>query len=461
MKKPLLVLTALSIGLSSIITPVPATAALPLTVNNEQLPSLAPMLEQVTPAVVSIAVEGKQVSSQRLPDAFKYFFGPDFPTEQMKERPFRGLGSGVVINADKGHVVTNYHVIDGADTIRVKLHDGREYDAELIGGDEMSDIALLKLEKAKNLTQVKLADSDKLRVGDFSVAIGNPFGLGQTVTSGIVSALGRSGLNIENFENFIQTDAAINSGNSGGALVNLRGELIGINTAILGPNGGNIGIGFAIPSNMMKNLTDQILEFGEVKRGMLGVQGGEVTSELAEALGYESSKGAFVSQVMPDSAAEKAGLQAGDIIVAINGRKIDTFSELRAKVATLGAGKTIELDVIRDGKNKSFDVTLGEANEAKTQAKKLHDGLTGAELTNTTESDPIEGVKVASVEKGSRAEAYELKKGDIIVGVNRTRIHNIAELRAILEDEPSVLAMNIQRGEKPVSGCKINFIINQ
>lgn len=448
MKKPLLVLTALSIGISSIITPLPSAAALPVAVNSQQLPSLAPMLEQVTPAVVSIDVEGKQVSRQSLPESFKFFFGPDFPTEQLRERPFRGLGSGVIIDADKGYVVTNYHVINGADKIRVKLHDGREYDAELIGGDEMSDIALLKLEEAKQLTEVKLADSDTLRVGDFAVAIGNPFGLGQTVTSGIVSALGRSGLNIENFENFIQTDAAINSGNSGGALVNLNGELIGINTAILGPGGGNIGIGFAIPANMMKNLTDQILEFGEVKRGMLGVQGGEITSELAEALGYESSKGAFVSQVVPDSAADKAGLQAGDIIVAINGRTISTFGELRAKIATLGAGKEVELDVIRDGRKKSFDVTLGEANEIKTQAKKLHDGLSGAELTNTNDSDPVQGVKVASVEKGSRAEAYQLEANDVIIGVNRKRVRNLADLRAILDKEPRVLALNIQRGDR-------------
>jgi serine protease Do len=448
MKKPLLFLNALSIGISSIITPLPATAALPLAVNSQQLPSLAPMLEQVTPAVVSIDVEGKQVSRQSLPESFKFFFGPDFPTEQLRERPFRGLGSGVVIDASKGYIVTNYHVINGADKIRVKLHDGREYDAELIGGDEMSDVALLKLEEAKQLTEVKLADSDALRVGDFAVAIGNPFGLGQTVTSGIVSALGRSGLNIENFENFIQTDAAINSGNSGGALVNLNGELIGINTAILGPNGGNIGIGFAIPANMMKNLTDQILEFGEVKRGMLGVQGGEITSELAEALGYESSRGAFISQVVPDSAADKAGLQAGDIITAINGRDISTFGELRAKIATLGAGKEIELDVIRDGNKKSFDVTLGEANEIKTQAKKLHDGLSGAELTNTNNSDPVKGVKVASVEKGSRAEAYQLEAGDVIIAVNRQRINNLADLRAILDKEPRVLALNIQRGDR-------------
>ncbi|EKA7352677.1 DegQ family serine endoprotease [Vibrio vulnificus] len=450
MKKPLLVLTALSLSLSSALAPLPATAALPFSVSGQVLPSLAPMLERVTPAVVSIAVEGKQVERSRIPDQFQFFFGPDFPTEQVRERPFRGLGSGVIINANKGYIVTNYHVIKGADEIRIQLHDGREYDAELIGGDEMSDIALLKVDGAKDLTEIKLADSDKLRVGDFSVAIGNPFGLGQTVTSGIVSALGRSGLNIENFENFIQTDAAINSGNSGGALVNLNGELIGINTAILGPNGGNVGIGFAIPSNMMKNLTDQILEFGEVKRGMLGVQGGEITSELAEALGYNSSKGAFVSQVVPDSAADKAGIKAGDIIVSLNGKKIDTFSELRAKIATLGAGKEIELGVVRDGKDKRFDVTLGESQQTKAKADKMHEGLAGAELANTTSDDRIAGVKVINVADKSPAAQYQLQKDDIIIGVNRQRVKNLADFRAIVEKQTGVLALNIQRGERTI-----------
>ncbi|MFC5078687.1 Periplasmic serine endoprotease DegP precursor [Vibrio thalassae] len=450
MKKPFLVLTVLSLSLSSIIAPLPATAALPLSVDGEQLPSLAPMLEKVTPAVVSIAVEGTQVSRQSLPEQYRFFFGPDFPTEQLQERPFRGLGSGVVVDADKGYIVTNYHVINGAEEIRIKLHDGKEYDAELVGGDEMSDVALLKVDDAKNLTEIKIADSDQLRVGDFTVAIGNPFGLGQTVTSGIVSALGRSGLNLENFENFIQTDAAINSGNSGGALVNLKGELIGINTAILGPNGGNVGIGFAIPSNMMKSLTEQIIEYGEVKRGMLGVQGGEVTSELAEALGYDSSKGAFVSQVVPDSAADKAGLEAGDIIISVNGKNISTFSELRAKVATLGAGKTIKLGIVRDGKEKSFDVTLTEAAKTITKADKLHEGLTGAEFANTDKNDPVEGVKVKSVAEGSPAAQYQLEQGDIIIGVNRSRVKNVGELRKILEKKPGVLALNIQRGDRTI-----------
>ncbi|MDO6499738.1 Do family serine endopeptidase [Photobacterium sanguinicancri] len=447
MKKPLLAFSILALGISSVIAPITATAALPLSVNNQQVPSLAPMLEQVTPAVVSIAIEGKHVSRQRVPESFRFFFGPDFPAEQVQEQPFRGLGSGVIVDAQKGYIVTNHHVIDGADKIMVQLFDGREVSAELIGSDKMSDIALLKLESADNLTEIKIADSDGLRVGDFAVAIGNPFGLGQTVTSGIISALGRSGLNIENFENFIQTDAAINSGNSGGALVNLKGELIGINTAILGPNGGNVGIGFAIPANMVKNLSEQILEFGEVKRGVLGVQGGELNNELAEAFGYETNHGAFVSQVMPDSAAHEAGLKAGDIITSINGKAIRTFGELRAKIATLGAGKTVRLGVVRDGKKKEFNVTLHESAQTKVKADNLHKGLAGAEFANTTSSDGVKGVKVTNLEERSMAARYGLKKGDIIIGLNRSPIKNLGELRKALEDQPNVLALEIQRDE--------------
>jgi periplasmic serine protease, Do/DeqQ family len=444
MKKSLLAISVAALTLGAALSPLPSYAALPQAVSGEAMPSLAPMLEKVSPAVVSIAVEGNKVSKQRIPDAFRFFFGPNAPSEQVQERPFRGLGSGVIVNADKGYIVTNHHVIADADEIRVQLKDGREYDATLIGSDEMSDIALLQLdEDAKDLTQIPLADSDSLRVGDFAVAIGNPFGLGQTVTSGIISALGRSGLNLENFENFIQTDAAINSGNSGGALVNLNGELMGINTAILGPNGGNVGIGFAIPVNMAKSLVDQIIEYGSVRRGMLGVTGRELTAELADAFGLVTQHGAFVSQVMPESAADDAGLKAGDIIVSVNGKSIRSFSELRAKIATLGAGKTVELGVIRDGETLTVETTLKEAAQTQTKADNLHKALAGAELKNH-DAKPA-GVEVATIEEGSLAARYGLRAGDIIIGVNRHKVESLGDLRKLLEDKPGVLALNIVR----------------
>ncbi len=439
--KPFFNASLLAIALSSAITIAPpAFSAFPSEIDGQKLPSLAPMLEKISPAVVSIAVEGSQISKQRIPDSFRFFFGPDFPVEQEKERLFQGVGSGVILDAKKGYVITNHHVIDNAKKIRIQLKDGREYNASLIGSDEMSDIALLKLENAKNLTQIKKANSDKLRVGDFAIAIGNPFGLGQTVTSGIISALGRSGLNIDNLENFIQTDAAINSGNSGGALVNLNGELIGINTAILGPNGGNIGIGFAIPVNMANSLVEQIVEYGKVKRGVLGVLGGELTTELADAFEHNTKHGAFVSQVLPESAAEKAGIKAGDIIVSLDDKPITTFGELRAKIATLGAGKKVKLGLIREGKTRTVTATLKDADQAKTKAESLYDGLKGAELENATQ-----GVLVSAVESNSLAARYGLKKGDIITGLNRHKINSLGDLRKALEQKPAVLALKILR----------------
>lgn len=452
MKGPLLVLSTISLSLSAIFTPISASATIPNSVNGQETPSLAPMLATVTPAVVTVSVEGKKTdNSQSIPEQFRYFFGPDMPIQSMPKRQFRGLGSGVIIDAQNGYIVTNYHVINEADKIQVTLSDKREFKATLIGGDKLSDIALIKLEKkVSGLTQATLADSDHLRVGDFAVAIGNPFGLGQTVTSGIISALGRSGLNIENFENFIQTDAAINSGNSGGALVNLNGELVGINTAILGPNGGNVGIGFAIPSNMVKNLTEQIIEFGEVKRGILGVQGGEITPDLAEAMGYTNSKGAFVSQVMPDSAAEKAGLKAGDVITSINGKDINTFGELRAKIATIGAGKSVKLGLLRDGKTIKTNVVLGSSQQLQASAEELHPGLEGAKFSNTDNNDSISGIKVTEIAKGSHAESYQLQQGDIIIGVNRTRVKNLAQMKKVLDHKTNILALNIQRGDRTI-----------
>lgn len=421
-------------------TPPSADARIPFFSSEQEMPTLAPMLEQATPAVVHISVEGSREVRQRLPEAFRYFFGQRGQGELREERPFKGLGSGVVIDADKGYIVTNNHVIQDANDIEVRLKDGRTFKAKKLGADPESDIALLQIE-AKKLVQIPLADSDKTRVGDFAVAIGNPFGLEQTVTSGIISALGRGGLGIEGLEDFIQTDAAINSGNSGGALVNLRGELIGINTAILGPNGGNIGIGFAIPANMMKNLVDQIIEHGEIRRGSLGIRGGDVNADLTEAMNLSVSRGAFVNEVIPDSAAEKAGLKSGDVIVSMNDNKISSFLELRAKVGTLGAGREAKLGILRDGKERTVTVKLQELASGQVAANQMHPMLDGAELSNADG-----GVKIDAVASNSAAAQIGLLPDDMIVGVNRQRVANLAELRKALENRSGVAALNIQRG---------------
>lgn len=429
------------------------------------------MLEKVMPSVVSINVEGSALVSNAgaggVPPQFQQFFGDDSPFCQdgspfqgspmcqggpgskggaPNKQDFRALGSGVIIDAAKGYVVTNNHVVDNATKINVKLSDGRSFDAKVIGKDPRTDIALLQLKDAKNLTAIKIADSDQLRVGDYTVAIGNPYGLGETVTSGIVSALGRSGLNVENYENFIQTDAAINRGNSGGALINLNGELIGINTAILAPDGGNIGIGFAIPSNMVKNLTSQMVEFGQVKRGELGIMGTELNSELAKAMNVDAQKGAFISQVLPKSAAAKAGIKAGDVIVSMNGKAINSFAGFRAEIGTLPVGSKMTLGLLREGKPVNVDVTLEQSSQTQVDSGNLYTGIEGAELSNS-DVNGKKGVKVDSVKPGTAAARIGLKKGDIIMGINQQPVQNLAELRKILDTKPSVLALSIQRGD--------------
>lgn len=401
-------------------------------------PSLAPLIKQVSPAVVDISVSGTAAPSNNIFD----FMRPD-----RGGRQFSGLGSGVIIDANQGYIITNYHVIQNANHISIKLISGHHYKAEVIGQDPQSDIALLKIESKQPLTAMKFADSDKLQVGDFAIAIGNPFGLGQTVTTGIVSALGRSGLNLQNLENYIQTDAAINSGNSGGALVNLKGELIGINTAILGPNGGNIGIAFAIPANMVKNLTQQLLEHGEIQRGILGIKGGEVTQELAKSFDLNVTQGAFIYQVTPNSAADEAGLEAGDVITAINGTKINSFSALRAKIGTLRAGKEVTLDFIRDNKKQRVKAILGGIEQPIVSAQ-LPEALDGATLKNSDQQDPYSGVSVVSVQTNSMAEKSGLLAGDIIVAVNRTRIHNKKQLLNELNKPQQMLALNVMRNNR-------------
>ncbi|TKI06915.1 serine endoprotease DegQ [Martelella alba] len=444
---------ALCVGLGSI-PYLSAEAALPAQVQGQAVPSLAPMLEKVLPAVVSVHVEGtQQVQRQDLPKEFKYFFGPNGPVDpqQGETRQFEGLGSGVIINAAKGYVITNNHVVNGADKIKVQLDDGREFDAKLIGRDEQTDLALLQLPNPKNLTEIKMADSDALRVGDFAVAVGNPFGLGQTATSGIISALGRSGLNLEGLENFIQTDASINRGNSGGALVNLNGELIGINTAILAPGGGNIGIGFAIPSNMVRNLSQQLIEYGAVKRGLLGVKGSEMNADMAKAFHIdESQRGAFVSEVLPGSAAAKGGIKAGDIIVAVNGKPITSFAELRVKIGTTAPGKVVKIGLLRDGKPLDVTVTLDDSASSATSADNLSPALQGATLSNGQLKDGTKGVKVDDVAKDTPAAQIGLHKDDVIIGINRERVENLDQLRKVLEAKPPVMAMNIVRGDENI-----------
>ncbi|MEI6893581.1 MAG: Do family serine endopeptidase [Colwellia sp.] len=439
--KSLLLISVALLSSTLAFTSPSALASWPFQVDGVEMPSLAPMLEHVTPAVVSISVVGThKVQQQRVPDAFKFFFGNKNPN-RAQERQFKGLGSGVIIDSEKGYVVTNNHVIENADEIIITLKDGRQLEAKKLGSDAKTDIALLQI-KADNLIEMKLADSDALRVGDFTVAIGSPFGLGQTVTSGIVSALGRSNLNIEHYEDFIQTDAAINSGNSGGALVNLRGELIGINTAIIGPSGGNVGIGFAIPSNMMHNLVKQIIEFGEVHRGILGVSGRSVNSEIAKAMELEVSQGGFIEQVMPDSAASEAGIKAGDVVIGMNGKTIKSFLELRAKIGSMGPNKIVKLTIIRDGDSKIFTVKLKQDQSADISTASIHRMLAGAKLENDTKK---QAVIIESVADGSPAQMIGLQAGDYITGVNRSRIKNIVELRDYLKDKTGVLALNIVR----------------
>lgn len=472
MKKTTLALSALALSLGLALNPVTALAAeTSSATTSQEMPSLAPMLEKIMPSVVSINVEGSTtVNTPRMSRNFQQFFGDNSPfcqdgspfqnspfcqgggngggADGSQQQKFMALGSGVIIDAAKGYVVTNNHVVENATSIKVQLSDGRRFDAKVVGKDPRSDIALIQLKDPKNLTAIKIADSDNLRVGDYTVAIGNPYGLGETVTSGIVSALGRSGLNVENYENFIQTDAAINRGNSGGALVNLKGELIGINTAILAPDGGNIGIGFAIPSNMVKNLTEQMIQYGQVRRGELGIMGTELNSELAKAMKVDAQRGAFVSQVLPNSSAAKAGIKAGDVIVSMNDKPINSFAALRAEIGSMPVGSKMKLGLLREGKRIDVNVELQQSSQTQVDSASIFSGIEGAEMSNRAGKD--KGVVVNSVKAGSQAARIGLKKGDIIVGANQQPVNNIAELRKILDSKPSVLALNIQRGDSSI-----------
>ncbi len=420
-----------------------ATAILPVTVDGQALPSLAPMLERSMPAVVNISTTTKlqfQENPLLRDPFFRYFFQlPNQPRRRQKN----SLGSGVIIDKKQGLVLTNNHVIAKADEITVTLNDGRQLSAELVGADPEADVAVIRI-PADNLTELPVADSQKLRVGDFVVAIGNPFGLGQTVTSGIISALGRSGLGIEGYEDFIQTDASINPGNSGGALVNLRGELIGINTAILAPSGGNVGIGFAIPSNMVMAIKRSLVEHGEVRRGWLGVTTQDLTPELMRAFNLQNRQGAVISRVQENSAAEAAGLEPGDIIIAVNGRAVKNSYSIRNRIGLLNIGDDVTLDILRGEQRKTLHAVIGKPKRVQLKGEVVHYRLQGTVLGNAPRTQ-IEGVLFEKIESTSYAWQIGLRPGDIIVSANRYRIRNLDELRKVSNPRRSLL-INIQRG---------------
>ncbi len=415
------------------------------------LPSLAPMLERTMPAVVNIATRSRirVQDNPLLRDPFFRWFFRGVPG-RPRERESQSLGSGVVIDADKGYVLTNNHVVDKAAEITVTLRDGRQLNGKLVGADPDADVAVIQI-PAEGLTAIAVADSSKVRVGDFVVAIGNPFGLNQTATSGIVSAIGRSGLGIEGYENFIQTDASINPGNSGGALVDLQGRLVGINTAILAPGGGNVGIGFAIPSNMALELARQLIEYGEVRRGLLGIRAQDLTPDLSQAFGLDpSTKGAVVVQVEDGSAADKAGIRSGDVIVGVDGRPIRNGAELRNIVGLLRVGERIELTIVRDGEERTLTAEIAAPVVTRIRGEDLDPRLAGCVLVeagSVSRGRSVEGVVVAEVERGSPAARAGLRPGDVVTSANRHPVEGIEDLRGAFRDRHARILLNIRRGD--------------
>jgi serine protease Do/serine protease DegQ len=411
------------------------------------VPTLAPLLQEVTPAVVNISVQTRSAIEDN-PLFRDPFFRRFFNIPDQAERPEQSAGSGVIIDAANGYVVTNFHVIKDASRVTVTLKDRRQFQAKLVGTDPGTDIALLKID-AKKLQALRLGNSDLLNVGDFVVAIGNPFGLGQTVTSGIVSALGRSGLDIEGYEDFIQTDASINPGNSGGALVNLKGELIGINSAIIGPSGANVGIGFAVPSFMVKAVVDQIVRFGEVRRGRLGASSEDITHDLAASLGLASTAGAIVSTVDAHSPAEKAGLKAGDVVTAVNGRNIRSSLDLRNKIGLMPIGETVTLDLIRNGKHLTTRVKIAKPLDVPGTEAETVPQLAGATVANfqASSAQGSQGVVVTKVDANSPAWMHGLRPGDIIIGVNRKKVRSVQEFLTAVQASQDSIILSLLRGD--------------
>lgn len=424
-----------------------AAAGLPASLDGEALPSLAPMLETTMPSVVNIATSGTVV--ERSPLFKDPFFQHFFNTPEMqRERRRTGLGSGVILDAKNGYIVTNHHVISQADDIVVTLSDSRKFNAQIVGVDPRADLAVIQI-KAKQLSAISLADSSQLRVGDFVVAIGNPFGLGQTVTSGIVSALGRSGLGIEDYEDFIQTDASINPGNSGGALVNLRGELVGINTAIVGPSGGSVGIGFAIAMNMAREITAQLIEFGEVKRGYIGFRVQNISQELAQAFGLKDHNGVVVTQVSKGSPAQKAGLRRGDVITKVNAVMVKDATDVRNMIGVSRVGKKLQIDLLRNNKAKRIYAEIIERQVPKRQGGSFVKQLADAEFAmvdeprRQTKGDTV--IIVSAIDKAGVAASWGLYQGDIIRAVNKVTVRNFEQMEAAIATSNRGLLLNIER----------------
>ncbi|MFK8052978.1 MAG: Do family serine endopeptidase [Woeseiaceae bacterium] len=416
-----------------------ASAALPPALSGQPLPSLAPLVQEVSPAVVNIQVSSTAPQRSRR-DPFRDFFGGPTP---RSNREMRSAGSGVIVDAENGYILTNHHVVANATDIKVTLFDDRILQAEVIGSDEGTDVAVIKVSE-KGLIDINIGDSNETQVGDFVIAIGNPFGLSHTVTSGIVSALGRSGISRGGYEDFIQTDASINPGNSGGALVNLRGELVGINSAIISGNGGNVGIGFAIPSNMASSIMRQLLDFGEVKRGLLGVSIDTVSADNEEALGVKNIQGAIVRSVNPGSAAEKAGLEVMDIITAVDGEKVDSASELRNAIGLKRSGDSVQITALREGRARDFKATLDEvASGLIADGAELHPGLTGASFENSAEQN---GVITSNIADDSPAATAGLRIGDRVTSINRQPVTNVVDMQNIAEtNSAGVLFIEVQR----------------
>ncbi len=422
-----------------------ALAALPGELpDGQQLPSLAPMLEQATPAIVNIATYTTyRVRNPLLDDPFfrRFFNVPD----RQRYRRTQSAGSGVIVDAGDGYIVTNYHVVQRADDVLVTLSDGRSMSAEIIGADPQVDLAVLRVDP-EMLVEIPFADSADLRVGDFVVAIGNPFGLSQTVTSGIVSALGRSGLGIEGYEDFIQTDASINPGNSGGALVDLAGRLVGINTAILAPSGGNVGIGFAIPSNMVRAIMLEIIDNGEVRRGYLGIAVQGLNVQVAEAFGVDRTDGVVVVEVEPDSPAGRAGFETGDIITHVNGREVNSVPEYHGQTAVIFAGQKVDFEILRDGRERDLELDVDDHAADKLPGERVDRRLRGTELQNFRNDDSAgAGVLVTKVATESVAWDFGLRPGDVVVAANRRVIRNLSELQEVARAARDQLLLRIYR----------------